>query len=150
MLPGNFVGYVKAYLMQTFGYWHIGTTSGIVCEINTDELGIQNTDLVEKITGADIQNSMDSVANRLPTIPLFGNIYNIAFMVWVSFFYCLVMIMRKRSRYILPVVPLLAIWATMMVAVPTFCDFRYMFSFHLAMPILLITMFIKREKSKDQ
>ena len=53
--------------------------------------------------------------------------------------------MKKFARMAYPY----AIWATIMIAVPTHCEFRYMFCFHLAIPIMILMLFDRQKKSRD-
>lgn len=151
----NIVKYVKAWLIQTVGYYHMGTTSWVVFDKidqtgnGTNNLNLENTNFIKNITNVDFKPIIKNVIDNLTSCPIIKNIYNIAFMVWLVFFYCLTMFIKKRYKYIIPVIPLLAIWLTMMIAAPTFCEFRYMYSFHLALPFLIITLFIKNKAKKE-
>lgn len=147
MLLPNFKSYVKAYLMQTIGYWHIGTTNWI-CQYGAGE----NDKGLQYNQHLWLQNRIQKVITNIYTIPIFRDIFSIAFMVWTAFFYCIAMMLKKRSKYIHMAMPLLAVWATMMLAVPTFCEFRYMYSFHLLLPFLVIMFFMipKKENSPKE
>lgn len=151
ILPSNFTRYVKAWLMQTTGYYHIGTTSWIVYDRidatnnGTNDLGIINTDFIQKHMHVNLQPTVRQVINKITTYPIIENLYSIAFMVWVTFFCALAMIIKKRSKYILALVPLIALWGTIMIAAPTYCEFRYMFSFHLALPFIILMLFTKNK-----
>ncbi|MCL2514231.1 MAG: hypothetical protein FWF08_10035, partial [Oscillospiraceae bacterium] len=113
-----------------------------------NSFGIENTDYIKKATGFDCQKIMGGGINGLRGAIIVNNIYSIAFSVWLVFFYALVMFLKKRCAFILPVTPLVALWGTMMIAAPTFCEFRYMFSFHLALPFLFITLFLENKNFK--
>lgn len=154
ILPSNFPKYIKAWIMQTIGYYHIETRNWVVFygidPVEKDSclsLGIFSTDFIEKNTHISLQNTIKKIVNLITKCPLIKNIYSIAFMVWMTFFCTLTMLLKNRSKYIITLVPLIAIWITMMIAAPTFCEFRYMFSFHLAIPFLILLIFIK---SKDK
>lgn len=142
MLIPNFKSYVKAYLMQTVGYWHVRTTNWI-CQFGVNEgnqFGLQSARHVW------MQSKIRNGVKSIYYIPVVRDFFNIAFMVWTTFFCCAVLILKKQAKYIMAFAPLLAVWATMMIAVPTFCEFRYMYSFHLILPFVLISLFLIRKK----
>jgi hypothetical protein len=143
IMTENELRYMKSYLMQTLGYYHIGSSSW-VCqfEITDNNFNIQNTDYVKSILGVDLQDNIKASIVNVRKIPLISNLYSIGFSVWLSFFCILVLVVKKRTKYIIPIIPLVALWITIMIAAPTFCEFRYMFSFHLAMPFLIILLFL--------
>lgn len=144
MLPDNFVKYVKAYLMQTVGYYHIGTTNWVVFAPSEEyEQNIQQVDLIESSTGHDFKPQIRTMTAYLMKAPIVKNLFNISVSFWLTAFLCAVMIVKRRARYIIPLLPLLALWATLMVAAPTFCEFRYMFSFHVCLPVIFLMMFTK-------
>lgn len=142
MLIPNFKSYVKAYLAQTIGYWHIGTTNWI-CQFGVDE---NSTGLPITQHGI-LQNRIEMLVKGLKYIPVLRDLFSIAFMVWLTFFCCVILILKRNYKYILAVLPLLAVWATMMIAVPTFCEFRYMYSFHLILPFVFLMIFLTYRKS---
>jgi hypothetical protein len=45
-------------------------------------------------------------------------------------------------------VPLLLLWLTLMVATPTFCEFRYMFAFSVAFPLVVLLSFPVEQREK--
>lgn len=142
MLPFNFVKYVKAWLMQTLGYYHIGSTNWMVWnEIAEEKYGVEATDYLKTYTKIDLHSFVEKIKGELVNIPIFGSVYHISVMVWFSIFVCGVLLIKKQYKYMITILPLLAVWGTMMIAVPTFCEFRYMFSFHLALPILIFLLY---------
>ena len=148
LLPSNFVKYVKAWLMQTLGYYHIGTTNWVAYDdVMEDYEGVYNTNLIPNIVSPSLQRAIPKYTNAIArNCPLIQNLYSIAFMVWTTFFCAVVLALKKRAKYIIVLLPLIAIWGTMMIAAPTFCEFRYMFSFHLALPFVVLLMFSAEEK----
>ena len=111
-------------------------------------LGIANINFMQKSLKVDLQTLLGRLFRALTTkFPLIQNLYSIAFMVWTTFFCAFVLALKKRAKYIIVLLPLIAIWGTMMIAAPTFCEFRYMFSFHLALPFVVLLMFVEENKS---
>ena len=146
ILPANFIKYVKAWLMQTIGYYHIGTTNWVVCGgVMEDYPGVHNINLIPHIVSPALGNLIPKYINAFArNVPVINLLYSIAFMVWTTFFCAVVLALRKRAKYIIALLPLIAIWGTMMIAAPTYCEFRYMFSFHLALPFVVLLMFCSK------
>ena len=144
LLPQNFARYVKAWLMNTLGYFHIGTTSsavwyGIIPLEQAEMLGIFRTDLLAAVMHTDIIASViEAFLFFMYDLPVFNVIYSIAASVWAVFLCGIILIRRKKWWCLLSVLPLVALWGTLMIAAPVNCGFRYMFSFHLAMPVVLM------------
>ena len=148
MLPSNLHGYVKAYLMQTVGYYNIGTTKAqCVFGMTEKKENLYNVALFPN--SLELRKQAKTWVTSTVEEPVIKNLFSIAFMVWLTFLYCVVQTVRKQKRYILPVVPLLALWVTMMIAAPTFCEFRYMLSFHLSLPFLAVMLFKKHEPTEE-
>lgn len=140
MLPENFSEYVKAYLMLTLGYWHIGTTGRTIqTEIDSGSFSSENIQIfhtyyADKIAGSGFTENLSRILTSL------GALHSNALVVWILLFYCMLMLIKKKPSYIIPVVPLITLWATMMAASPIFCELRYMYSLHLSLPFLVIAM----------
>jgi len=138
MLPANSLYYIKAWLMETKGFWNWGTENWVFAgNVQENDLGISGSNQELRDT---VSNKVDSVR----TSPVIRNIFSISLTFWTVLFYVFIMIIKKRPRYILPVTPLLALWGTMMTATPVYCEFRYAFALHISLPFLIITMFYEK------
>ena len=165
--PGS---YAKSWLILTSGYYHIGinypdrivlapaeTRGEAVNEevqVKTDEVkmkyfsnyklsdfGIKSTNVIKNTTGIDLRPIINKMIGVVVWLPLLGMIFNIGFMVWFVFFYALAMYKIRGKDFILPAVPLVFLWVTIMIATPIFSEFRYVYGIHLALPFLVISMF---------
>jgi len=146
LLPSNFANYVKAWLMQTRGYWNWPTTNWVILgEVYDGPINSMGVEALN-IFGVDLREIVNNGFDFLRTLPVIRNLYNISFTFWVTVFYAVVMAVSKRGKYVVPIIPLIALWGTMMIAAPVFCKFRYVFAFHLAWPFLLGTMFFAPNK----
>lgn len=142
MLFPNFKHYVKAYLMETQGYWHPTTKDWIVAmpEYTGDPYGITSTDWVYVATGRSLKEYMEEMTDFL----------SIGAMVWITVFCVGVMVAKKQKGKWLFALPLFLLWGTNMIAAPTYCEFRYMFSFALALPFVIAAMLMKREPETEK
>lgn len=143
LMPANAGSYVKAWLMVTQGYYHIGTTAapiwyGIIPVEAADTLGIHRTDIILSLTKLDFASLVEAFLYFIYDLPVFSTIYSIAAMAWSVLLCAMILILRRAYRYITALVPLLGLWVTMMVAAPVHCEFRYMFAFHLALPVVIM------------
>ena len=138
LLPGNFWIYVKAYLLQTLGYWapaNLGTT-----EIFTAIEGLHRDYLA---------------ANQLVVGPVWGNgslqailerYYRSAarfpsegIWIWLMFFCCFIRGLIKKDRQsILIFAPCLLCWLSLMLAAPVYTGTRYALSFLYGIPVFLV------------
>lgn len=142
MLPYNFMDYVKAYLLHTHGYWHIGTNDWrcVYGVVNCPE--IQQTDLIERAVHVDIKPIVEEIVEfKSNIIPGVNWVYSIAASVWLIVFACVYCIYIKKMRIIVSMLPLIGNWITIMIATPIYCEFRYMFSFHIALPFIFFLLF---------
>lgn len=152
ILPHNLKNYIEAYLMATSGYWYYDIKNWIVTDQNplVLESGLVTfTNLIEKGTSINFKNGINEIIEVLRSIPIISNFFSVGSMVWIMFFNIIVMIYTNNKKWIIPMVPLISLWMTMMIATPIFCEFRYMFSFHLLMPFLLVTIFVRTQKKND-
>lgn len=146
ILPNNLGMYIKAYCMHTWGYWDAGVNNwrAFYGTYDMDELvKVENTDFIKKITGVDLKDSVAALyEGKVNHIPVVKYLYNIAFSFWIAVFCLIVMIVQKQSRKIVSLIPLAGVWLTLMVAAPVFCEFRYMFAFHVALPVIVGMIFL--------
>jgi len=55
---------------------------------------------------------------------------------------------QNKRRYLIIYLPLLMLWLSMLVSAPAFSEFRYMFSFHLCLPLVFLVPFLPFLKKK--
>lgn len=138
LLPHNFGLYVKAYLIETCGYWHYGITNTLCSEgVQPNNLGLKGTDYIEKFTGVSFAGLFSKcmlVVRKLPILCIFTQMA--AELLSVILIICQ-FVRRKKSIYILSVVPLVAIWLSIMIASPSYCLFRYMLPFFYLWPVII-------------
>lgn len=134
----HFGSYVKAYLMQTVGYWHYGETNSISTQGCTpNDLGVEQIDVLEKITGISLEPLFEKLVlagRKAPVICMLGSM---AMQILMVFLLMLQYIRRKNSGQILWLIPLLVLWGTIMIATPAFCLLRYLFPIFLLWPFMI-------------
>lgn len=133
LAPANLGEYVNAWLLQTLGYWKFdfgGRTAHFEDDHN-GAFGIEYKDFVHRLTGFNLRQFAQ---DRSAFFPL-------GLMALMVLFACAYLVACGRTRRALCFVPLLTVWLGLMVGAPTYCDFRYMLVFALALPaVFYITL----------
>lgn len=141
LLPKNLDSYVKAYLMQTSGYWHIGQTESLsTYGVLKNEMGIKQVNVIKSITGISLEPIIEKLILACRKAPVFCFFTNMAGMMFFLLFYCLLQAYRGKKENILSVMPVVFLWLTLLIAAPAYCKFRYMFILALMMPYLIWRM----------
>lgn len=135
-LVRNFPEYVKAYGMETLGFWKIGVQNDygyIAVYISENGYGIHETDLFERIFHSDLGGRIRDFRIYIGSGTL----------LWITLAAALFTVI-DRKRYWLALIPALGNWLTTMVATPVAFSLRYVYIFALGLPLFLILPFISR------
>lgn len=141
--------YFEAWLSSTEGYWNIDTSGWAVA--SSGYFGEPGTSILYEITGMESLNrdgDEDFQELRFTHFPTYA-LYNIATSVWMLFG-CALLALRHRRALVVPLVPLFAMWLTMMMAAPEYCQYRYMFALHLAIPFMAALAFAAYNPLSDK
>ncbi len=138
LLPSNFRLYVETYLMQTIGFWRPFCWRGLFYDywVGIQDLHYRrysNDDYILRLTGYDLK----------PILKANMRFVSSGTMVWILFFAGLATLCRQtgRAMRLLPLLPLLAGWAAIMVATPMAFFYRYVVFIPMALPIILTIPF---------
>jgi hypothetical protein len=141
MLVKNPAAYTEAYFLETFGFWKLGARDsyGYADTRVTENLrGIHAIDLFAAVTGVSIKPMLD--ATRGPEGR--DGFVSIGFLLWIMFFAAVLLLLRRRTAYVLAVVPCVALWLSVMVATPAAFGLRYVFALALCLPGFLLLPFV--------
>lgn len=133
--------YFEAWEMQTFGYWAINVPAAAQYTANI-HAGVPRNVNLEYGIGYDISSknllSLDSFRNALPL-----SSYSISggLVFWILIFACTILILNKKWQWILPVLPLLLLYGTLLVASPIWYWPRYIFAAQLALPVVIALLY---------
>jgi hypothetical protein len=145
MLAKNGKEYGIAYLMLTLGYWHIGTGNWVTAEgitaYSDNTYGIVPYNLFGTLTGVNSKPIIEKWGGILEHFAPTGMSNNIGFAVWMTAFLALNALVRRRYDRLAATAPVAGLWLTIMIATPTYCEFRYLFSAFLCAPFLLFFAF---------
>lgn len=144
LLPSHLRSYIQAYLLSTVGFWHIETISWVAEEnICENDMGIYNPDYFMKYFHYDWKESVSKMITFLKNSP----VANVGLMVWFVFLYMTACLSQKQSWKATLALPLVGCWLTLMIATPVNAQFRYVYYYHLMLPVVGIMFFIKRENT---
>lgn len=138
----HFGSYVKAYLMQTVGYWHYGETNSVCTQGCTEnELGVAQVDIIENITGISLEPVFEKLVLAGRKAPIVCMLGSMAMQISMVFLLILQYVRRKCARQAIWLLPLVILWGTIMIATPAFCLLRYLFPIFLLWPFLFAEFF---------
>lgn len=126
--------YTRAWIGATQGYWNMETHSWVVSEAGRN-LAYEATGL--EVLNGDSKTDYDELRKSSFLSPLF----NMGFAVWVIIALCAFRWIKGDQKLIAAYVPLIALWGTMLIAAPFYCEFRYQFPIHLLLPVILASAF---------
>lgn len=126
--------YTRAWIGATQGYWNMETHSWVVSEAGRN-LAYEATGL--EILNGDSETNYDELRKSSFLSPLF----NMGFAAWVMIALCAFRWIKGDRKLIAAYVPLIALWGTMLIAAPFYCEFRYQFPIHLLLPVILASAF---------
>ena len=138
--------YVKAYLLNTIGFWDVNKATMEDSYINplmwhfTDEcMGVKQTNYIEVLTGKSIRGILH------PTFAISSAIY-----LFILLFSSLFTILKKKYKNLLILLPGFLTWLTIMIAVPLAFSLRYVYILLLTIPFTIIVPFFKnKEENKN-
>lgn len=135
---------VEAFLCNNYGYWYPEASNWIVSRvIMENELGIKTTSMMEN----KALNFMDELIDNR-AIPVVSFIFSIGFMFWIDLICVMYIIYKKEYKKLLIVIPILAVWLTT-IASPVFCEYRYVFSMVVTLPIIISSVNMKVQKNEE-
>ena len=127
----NPVKAVKGYLLATLDFWDVWESSGVayVCPTCGGWSGIYQGDFFAYYTGVSFAELVTP-----------GTYISPAVTAWLVLLAFVLVMAGKNKRNILPLMPGLGVWLTIMVAVPIAFSFRYVFAVFLCIPIYLLVL----------
>ncbi|MGN0997251.1 MAG: DUF6020 family protein [Candidatus Ventricola sp.] len=141
-LVKNPAHYVRGYLLATFGFWKPGVQNIYgYAEVKQagDGCGIVFMDLFERIFGFSLMDTIRSA----PVILGSGTL------LWLVLLGCVLSVLRSREGLV-PYLPALLNWATIMIATPVAFSLRYVLVFALGLPLyLLLPVLIGQKNSAE-
>ena len=130
--------YIEAYLHQTAGYWHYGETNSVCTQgITENTLGVEQIDVIDNLTGISLEPIFEKLVlagRKAPIVCVLGSMAMQMFMVLLLI---LQYVRSGNAKQSIWLIPLVILWATIMVATPAFCLLRYLFPVFLLWPFMI-------------
>ena len=133
LLVPNFGTYVRAYLMQTIGFWKLNSFQGNYWDYwygveDNYNYGLYEKDLLEEATGVSIK----------PFLVRCTRFISSGAVVWIMLFsFFSILYQRKERQRLLVLLPLTGCWLTVMIATPIAFAYRYVFALAMALPMVV-------------
>jgi len=140
----NPCSYVVAWIDQTKGYWNaeyeMYTWSTNLME---NELGISRQRFIKPISAV-----WSVYGTAFEQYPILQPFINVGLHVWIMVILGVVA-WRKQKIKLLPIIPIAALWLTLLIATPVCGEFRYIYSMFTCLPMILLAVFYKNGESND-
>lgn len=137
------IQYMLAWKDQTFGYWYPDIQYWVYTDqIKENELGLYK----DSILSDDQRYELMLTEEMYKEIPIYGMVWSIGFVVWMTLFFAGVTYIRKGLKAVMLYVPVLGVWATLLVATPVYAEFRYIYAMFLCLPLSVMLPFISEKK----
>lgn len=130
--------YVRAYLLDTLGYWDAFEASPVAyvqTSVWPNSLGIESCDYFEALTGLSFRNLV---------VP--KHYFSAAVLFWIFLFCAMMSMKRFGASSLFPYSPLLGIWLSVMVASPIAFSLRYLAPLLFCMPFSLLLFWLMQHK----
>ena len=128
---------IESFFGSNLGYWYPGVEyHSIIDHIYDNEYGLANKSLVPQHIG----NFIDRLSDK--KIPFLSLEWNVALYFWIILIVGYMSYKRKGLASLLPFIPILGIWLTLIIASPIFCEFRYAYNVFVCTPLIIYFPFI--------
>lgn len=134
---------IEALLYNSYGYYYPEASNWVVMRwisSNNEDVHIYDASRVNLI----YVKAMNWLINQ--NIPIIDLAFSIGFNMWVVFGLVAYLIDKKMYNNILVFIPVLGVWLTVL-ASPVYCEYRYIYSLFTSMPVLISTIFIRRNNN---
>lgn len=135
----NPVKAVKAYLLETMGFWNIfeSSSTAYICNFHFGNVEYFMSDYFEYHFGISFRNLVEP-----------KNYISSAVFVWMMLATVCVCLAKRYYVGILPVLPTAGLWLSIMVATPVAFSFRYVYAVFLCIPLYWMIC-VKAIRKKD-
>ena len=138
--------YARAWALQTEGFWNpLKSPPGQYAEthIVSNQYGIVRTNILQKVTGINMASALDT--RRMPSWFVPPGV-----LTWLVVLVSLAVVVRKRTRLIVPLAPALSTLLIMFLATPIAYCLRYVMCLVLLLPLLAYLPFDTIDQGKKK
>ena len=125
----NPVKAVKAYMLTTMGFWDIfeGSSTAYICNFHFGNVEYFMSDYFDYYLDISFRNYVE------PKIYISAAIF-----IWLMIGTIFICLARKNYKGLIPIMPTLGLWLSIMAAVPVAFSFRYVYAVFLCVPLYII------------
>lgn len=131
---------VKAFVMETYGYWYHQVHFPFLWATYVEENGIgiaRDSKFPDQVEIAFREYL--SISKKL--WDQYSSVGLIIYMFFISLFIAL----QKRSKHLIAYLPCLGIWGTLIIATPVHADIRYAYAIYISVPLLMCLTSIEQK-----
>ena len=145
ILLKHFPTTLEAYFISTLGYWYPNVFYWSVNSATWEnDLNITN----DMKTSARIQDILSKGEAR--DLPLFCMQWSIGLCVWTILILLVCYIKKNKKLGIIPFLPCVTVWITMLIASPVWGEFRYVYGLFTTLPFLIGIFFVSNGGKLDE
>lgn len=146
MFPMNIDIYVKAYLQQTLWFWGPIQSDNVQCLYSIESYGNEGLPEFMEMNGIKNQsllpNKLEDMLKRYYVTASF--FFSEGILFWIMQVSVLFVYLKRRSKKdLLPYLPAVLLWMTVMISTPVATSLRYVFVFVYSLPFYIILPFFR-------
>lgn len=132
---------IKAWLMTTRGFWGFNVyIEPFAITWKSEELNIHQVNIVKNLAGIDLAYLSNAILVHIEDIPVVRRFFELGCLGWFCLFVTMRVIIQKRFKVLLSLLPLNFLWFVLILTTPVFFEARYMFVYNLALPVLFFIL----------
>lgn len=136
----NPVKAVKAYFLETMGFWNVfeSSSTAYICNVHFGNAPYFQSDYFDYLFGISFRNLVEP-----------KNYISAAIFIWIMLATICICLAKRYYAGIIPLLPTLGLWLSIMVATPVAFSFRYVYAVFLCVPLYLMIC-VKAVKNKQE
>ena len=135
LIKDNPIPALKGYMLATMGFWDATKSSSIayICNTHFGNATFFMTDYFEYYLGWSFKKLVEP-----------KHYLSSGLMVWFMLLTLVAALSKRRYRLVIPILPTIGLWLTLMIATPVSFSFRYVYSIFLCIPLYILIILSSR------
>ena len=135
LIKDNPIPAFKGYMLATMGFWDATKSSSIayICNTHFGNATFFMTDYFEYYLGWSFKKLVEP-----------KHYLSSGLMVWFMLLTLVAALSKRRYRLVIPILPTIGLWLTLMIATPVSFSFRYVYSLFLCIPLYILIILSSR------
>ena len=141
LIKDNPIPALKGYMLATMGFWDATKSSSIayICNTHFGNATFFMTDYFEYYLGWSFKKLVEP-----------KHYLSSGLMVWFMLLTLVAALSKRRYRLVIPILPTIGLWLTLMIATPVSFSFRYVYSLFLCIPLYILIILSSRAFSAGE